>query len=493
VRATDLIPDLADTWKSAQVRIGDSLTPTVRLGVTGLARSGKTVFITALVRALTEGARLPFFKAHAEGRIVRAYLEPQPDDNLPRFEYESHVAALTGPDPLWPAGTRRISQLRLTIEYEPRSGLRSWLGRSKLHVDIVDYPGEWLLDLGLMDQRFDLWSAETLALLKAPHRAAHAGPFLDFVGSLDPSADPEPAAIKGAKLYTALLAAERASEEAAATLGPGRFLMPGDLEGSPLLTFFPLPSRAGIVDGSSEAIGSVDDGSPLRALLARRFESYRVKVVAPFFRDHFARLDRQIVLVDALGALNRGALAMADLDRALTSAMRAFRPGGASWLPMLFGHRIDRVLFAATKADHLDQASHVRLEGLLRHATERAAARVTSSGAEATVLALAAVRATREVEVEDGSERLPVLMGTPVAGERIAGTVFDGRTEAGVFPGDVPAVPEIAFDPARTRADDVAFVRFRPPVGAAGTGHVGPLPHIRLDRAIEFLIGDALA
>ena len=94
-------------------------TPTLRLGVTGLARSGKTVFITALVHALLKDARLPLFDAHAQGRIARAYLEPQPDDDLPRFAYEDHVAALTGEDRHWPESTRRISQLRLTIDYTP--------------------------------------------------------------------------------------------------------------------------------------------------------------------------------------------------------------------------------------------------------------------------------------------------------------------------------------------------------------------------------------
>ena len=36
--------------------------PTVRLGVTGLSRAGKTVFITALVHGLTRGGRFPVFE-----------------------------------------------------------------------------------------------------------------------------------------------------------------------------------------------------------------------------------------------------------------------------------------------------------------------------------------------------------------------------------------------------------------------------------------------
>ena len=54
---------------------GDNLfNPTVRLGVTGLSRAGKTVFITALVHGLTRGGRFPVFEPYATGRIARARL-----------------------------------------------------------------------------------------------------------------------------------------------------------------------------------------------------------------------------------------------------------------------------------------------------------------------------------------------------------------------------------------------------------------------------------
>ena len=35
--------------------------------------------------------------AESEGRILAAYLQPQPDVTLPRFDYETQLAALTGP------------------------------------------------------------------------------------------------------------------------------------------------------------------------------------------------------------------------------------------------------------------------------------------------------------------------------------------------------------------------------------------------------------
>src|SRR4029077_20623292 len=77
------------------------VTPTVRLGVTGLARAGKTVFITALVHNLIHGGRLPMFKAYSGGRITGAAPEPQPDDDVPRFDYEQHVRDLVD-ERVWP-------------------------------------------------------------------------------------------------------------------------------------------------------------------------------------------------------------------------------------------------------------------------------------------------------------------------------------------------------------------------------------------------------
>src|SRR5215204_2439004 len=116
-------------------------TPTVRLGITGLSRAGKTVFITALVHNLIHGGRLPLFEAFASGRLAAARLEPQPDDAVPRFDYERHVRDLVERR-VWPQSTRRVSELRVTIDYESASGLKRAIGRGRLHLDIVDYPGE---------------------------------------------------------------------------------------------------------------------------------------------------------------------------------------------------------------------------------------------------------------------------------------------------------------------------------------------------------------
>ena len=172
----------------------------------------------------------------------------------------------------------------------------------------------------------------------------------------------EQAALTSARLFTDYLRACRDERFAMSLLPPGRFLMPGNLAGSPALTFAPLELPAD---------GTAPDGS-LWAMMRRRYEAYKDVVVRPFFRDHFARLDRQIVLVDALAAFNAGPEALHDLEAALTGILDCFRIGRSTLFSNLFRPRIDRILFAATKADHLHQSSHDRLEAVLRRTVAKA-------------------------------------------------------------------------------------------------------------------------
>jgi predicted YcjX-like family ATPase len=482
--ARDFTPSLAGTWSEAGRRITDFFTPSLRLGVTGLARSGKTVFITALIRNLTQGGRLPFFAPYAEGRLVSTVLEPQPDDAIPRFDYERHVGLLAGEPPEWPDSTRRVSELRVALTFTSEHPIRRALGVRRLHLDIVDYPGEWVLDLGMLGKSYAAWSADAMARVRRPSHAAHFKDWLGYLSGLEASApEDEQVALEGARRFTEALGALRRASPVA-TLGPGRFLMPGDLEGSPLLTFFPL-------DLAPDA--QLQRGS-LAAMMARRYDSYVSHVVQPLFRDHFSKLDRQIVLVDVLGALNGGAETIAELESALASVLSAFRPGVASWLEALIGsRRIDRLLFAATKADHVHHTSHERLEAILGLLVQRAAARAGEAGAEARVMALSALRATREAQARDGRAMLPCIVGVPLPGEKVGREVFDGRREAAIFPGDLPDDAAAVLSGAAPFT--ATFPRFRPPrlLPVQASGEIPAAPHIRLDRALDYLIGDWLS
>ena len=140
-------------------------------------------------------------------------------------------------------------------------------------------------------------------------------------------------------------------------------------------------------------------------MMERRYEAYKDIVVRPFFRDHFARLDRQIVLVDALAAFNAGPDAVHDLEA------RARRD------PRLLPHRAQQRCL-----ERLFRAAH-RPHPVRRHqgrppasreprpaGGDRCGARQPTRAARARnspaptidVVALAAVRATREATVARG-------------------------------------------------------------------------------------------
>ena len=467
--------ELADGIARQIEAVGDAthealFEPVIRLGVTGLSRAGKTVFITSLVANLMNRSRMVQLVAAADGRIHTAFLQPQPNDTVARFEFEEHLAAVTGPAPHWPEGTRAVSELRLSFRVQPTGVLGGMRGPRTVHLDIVDYPGEWLLDLGLLDLSYADWSAGVLA--RIAHRPQAAG-FLSVADHADAEAPfEEPSAKPVAEAFAAYLRDARKAGYYDCT--PGRFLLPGDMAGSPALTFAPLPKPA---------------SAPRRSLwreMERRFEAYKSRVVKPFFRDHFARIDRQVVLVDVLGAINAGPAALDDLRRAMAEILSAFRPGRNAFLSqLLLGKRIDRILFAATKADHLHHSQHPRLtaitEALLREARDRA----DFAGARTAAMSIAALRTTTEETLDHKGRRL----------DCVRGTLLDTGKSAAFYPGDLPEDPARLLAPAREGAEawldaDYRVMRFAPARISLKPGE-GP-PHIRLDKAAEFLIGDRL-
>ncbi|HYF06732.1 MAG TPA: YcjX family protein, partial [Acetobacteraceae bacterium] len=161
----------------------------VRLAVTGLSRAGKTVFLTSLIaNLLAAGAgrrTLPALDPLLNGRLKRVAIRPAGTETTPRFDPDAHLAALAADPPRWPARTEDLSTLSLMIEVERRSPLGALLGTRSVTLELLDYPGEWLLDLPMLGQSYAEWSAATLARLRStPAHQEAARPFLDFVEGL---------------------------------------------------------------------------------------------------------------------------------------------------------------------------------------------------------------------------------------------------------------------------------------------------------------------
>ncbi len=467
---SDIADRLTRGVDTVQASVSEALfEPVIRLGVTGLSRAGKTVFITSLVANLVDRGRMPQLLAATNGAIRAAYLRPQPDDTVARFDYETHLASVLSATPVWPASTRAVSELRLSLRVQPTGILGAISGPRTVHIDIVDYPGEWLLDLALLDKSYADWSTETLERLQARDMAKT---YLMRVAANDAALQLDEPVAKGlAESFTEYLNTARDAGYSDCT--PGRFLLPGDLAGSPVLTFAPM------------AKPDTPTRSSLWREMERRYNAYRAKVVKPFFRHHFSRVNRQIVLVDVLGAIHAGPKATEDLRRSMADILAAFRPGQNAFLSRLLrGKRVEKILFAATKADHLHHSQHTKLTAITQALVKQAQARADFSGAQTTAMSIAALRATVEETLDHNGGKLDCVRGTLTSGKRAA-----------FYPGELPDDPARMLGPARDGADkwldaDFAAMTFSPAPLSLKPGQ-GP-PHIRLDKAAQFLFGDRL-
>ena len=121
------------------------------------------------------------------------------------------------------------------------------------------------------------------------------------------------------------------------------------------------------------------------------------------------------------------------------------------------------------------------MEALTREARDRA----RFAGADTQALAIAALRATTEDTVQHDGAPLDVVRGT----------LLDTGKQAAFYPGALPEDPSHILSPAANGAQDwldgeYEVMRFAPAPLTLRPGD-GP-PHIRLDRAAQFLFGDKL-
>ena len=392
-------------------------------------------------------------------------------DDVPPFPLDETVAALVADPPRWPASTTDLRRIRLSLRFSSAGLLRRTKllgGTAELSVEILDYPGEWLLDLPLLQQSYGDWSRATLASARRGVRAPLARDWLDFMARhpADRVGDPQ-TALQAYELYRGYLAACRQREQLS-LLQPGRFLNPGQIADMSVLQFCPMPL----------AIGLRAPPGGLAALMEARFEAYKRTIVQPFFARLAQNVDRQIVLVDVLRALNAGEEAFADHRLALDTILAAFRFGRRNLLRRLFGARIDRVLFAATKADHVPALQRDHLEALMANMVEAPSLRAKAARARVAAAALASIRCTEDgTDVIDG-RKVDIVVGLPEGWKR----------RIRFFPGIVPVTPPpTGFWGERF----TGFPVFQPPriTSAAGDG----IPHINLDKALDFLLEDILA
>lgn len=403
---------------------------------------------------------LPALAGRLDGRVFRVATAPAAATALPRFDVPAHLAALAADPPRWPERTGAVSLLALDLEIGRRGALAA-LPPQRVRLELLDYPGEWLLDLPLLGQDFASWSEATLRRLETPDLQPFARDFLAFQRGLPAQAPgDETLAATGHGLYRAALRRLR-DEAGRSLLQPGRFLMPAPGPEPPWTAFFPHSGRGGL-------------GGLMRARFDAYLEAVRRDLISPLFGD----LDRLVVLVDLLSALHGGREAYADAQAALSEAAGALRwqrswtdALDALWRLQLPPRVIRRVAFAATKSDHVASRQRGNLAALVRRAAR------LPEGGPAKAFALASVRCTEDV--------VETLDGRPVSAVR--GRLLANGRMVKSYPGEVPDTPPDDAFWAHPFLDLPVFEPVRPP--ESGRGGV---PNVALDELLAFLLEDVL-
>ncbi|WP_064602861.1 YcjX family GTP-binding protein [Photobacterium sp. J15] len=453
--------------------VNRSLDRHVRLAVTGLSRAGKTAFITSLVNQLlhvSTNPRLPLFSAVRDGHLLGAKRVPQADMHVPKFGYDEGMNSLLSSPPEWPEPTRDVSQTRLALRYKPQKGPMKLLqDTATLYLDIVDYPGEWLLDLPLLEMDYLAWSQQQKKLLKG-RREELAREWLMMAEQLDPMAPADEKQLEQlSALFTEYLYKCKA-EGGLHWVQPGRFVLPGELAGAPVLQFFPFVWANKY---SEQQLQQADEHTNF-GVLKSRYKYYQQHVVKGFYRDHFSKFDRQIILVDCLQPLNAGPESFNDMRQALDQLMQSFKYGRSSLLRRLLSPRIDKVLFAATKADHVTPEQHPNLVSLLQQIVNDAWQTASFEGIKMDCISLSSIQATEPGFVSYQGQQMPALRGHTLTGQ--------AQT---LFPGEVPRrLPNDEY----WQEHGFDFINFRPLEIQSDE----PMPHIRMDKVLDYLLGDKL-
>lgn len=443
------------------------------LGITGLSCSGKSTFITSFINQLMshEAASLPGFSPVLGGSLQWVKRHSLEDKKLTAFPYDQAYHGLCAEVPSWPASTVDISGCLLELRLKRPKSLLNPLKSDEysLYLELRDYPGEWLLDLPLRDMSYSRWCGQCSAQYTQSPRSELLGPLLADLQNIDPlDAVDEEQLQRLNQRFVEFLQACKAGDRRLSLIQPGRFLIPGNVGDREVLCFIPLLNCGSYTEGQLIAA----DKNSYFKVCERRYQRYIKELVEPFYKTFFSRIDRQIVLVDVVNALNSGPDYVDDMRQALTNITDSFSYGRRNRLMQFFHPKIDKVVFAATKIDQVLSEDHEAVRQLLSVIVKQAYSNAQYHGVLPQCEATAAIRSSKEIQRK---------------GEYgIVGTGVDGKPIGYIH----PKIPERIPDKNQWKPfTDWRIPELKPPLGLSYQNS-DPIPHIRMDSVLNILLGD---
>ncbi|MCC8191148.1 MAG: YcjX family protein [Planctomycetes bacterium] len=412
-----------------------------KIAITGLAGSGKTVFLLSLLQHIEQFdphqfpiggmAELGNFR---ERRVNSKYTK------LPRAQLRAKM--IESRDIRWPEKTRDVYGYACSFDYS-QLGLptrlvntvlrRAWLSRDVVW-EFLDFPGERLADVPIAEATtFEDWSDAmiqrwTIDQLMEEYRALMA-------------ATPPPPAAALLACYKQGLTAQihqkkqfitpstfMLDHETGSQFGRSDFANQGRdrVTGLPNAEFAPL----------SEAYRTANP--ELTSQFANHFAHYRKTVVLPL-RQAINGCDTLLVLIDIPGILSGGSGRYNDAVDLLLSLAGIIHPSG--W----FTTNVDKAAFIATKADMVHESDNDHLAELLKSMMRQAKSRQSKIRYEP--FTASAWVCAESLTLTDGSKALRGI------------TAWDGASN--VF--RVPSVPEKWPDHWEPEDPRFSFPRLLPP------------------------------
>lgn len=395
----------AELFNNTNLLIDRALDKQICIGVTGFSGSGKSTFITSLIHQLrySNEAQLHGFLLARDQKILGINLLPLPDCDL--FNYEQGISELGSTPPRWPKPTATVSGCVIEINYINKDSIANKVlgDKRKFNIEIRDYPGEWLLDLPLLEQDYWSWCQDVSELCTQSKRKTIIGDLLQDLQGVNPFQILTESEIESL-YYRYSLFLQQCKNSGLTLIQPGRVLLADKAHGHE--PFFPL---LGLRRYDQETLDNADSKSVYKVMLSR-YLMYVNQIVKPFSDDFFNKVDRKVVLIDVIKALSGGKDDFDDMLLALSRIMDSHSYGMNSFFKKLSSPDVERIVFLASKPDRVLSNQHENLRSLVHDIITRVSPQSVRNSIPIDTEVVSSVRCTQDYE--------QFLTGTSLEGEK---------------------------------------------------------------------------
>ena len=433
------------------------------IGITGFSGSGKSTFITSLIHHLrySNESQLYGFIPARDNKILDVQIQPLPGCEL--FDYEKGIEALGSRPPQWPQPTSTLSGCTIEISYKRQDSISNRLlgDTGVFRIEIRDYPGEWLLDLPLLEQDYWSWCQDQIELSQQAVRSKLMGDLLQRLQTLNPFTVLTDIEINELfEQFTHYL--QQCKQEGLTLIQPGRFLLADTSQ--TVSPFFPLLN---LRQYNQKALDDANENT-LYKIMQKHYQYYIDEIVLPFRDEFFNKIDRQVVLIDVLKALSGGKDNFDDMRVALSRIMDSYHYGINGFINKLTSPDIERIVFLASKPDRVLSNQHENLRSLVSDIVTQVCPQSVRNVIPIDTEVACSVRCTADHE--------QFLTGISLGGQL-------GQLEHPIIPEKIPTDEQWQqFNNWKPTELQAPFI--------SGLKQGARLPSIRMDTVLKDLIGD---